>query len=79
MLVVAGMDRLDTPLTIAHMQGKFQYVNLPNFGHIMHEEDPFLFSNLLKKFVQTQGLSRMGARAMQEKLTQSWLAKAEDD
>ena len=78
MLVVAGMDRLDTPLTIAHMQGKFQYVNLPNFGHIMHEEDPFLFSNLLKKFVQTQGLSRMGARAMQEKLTQSWLAKADD-
>ena len=76
MLVVAGMDRLDTPLTIAHMQGKFQYVNLPNFGHVIHEEDPFLFSTLLKKFVQSQGLNRMGARAMQEKLAQSWLQKS---
>ena len=76
MLVVAGMDRLDTPLTIAHMQGRFQYVNLPNFGHVIHEEDPFLFSTLLKKFVQSQGLSRMGARAMQEKLAHSWLQKS---
>jgi hypothetical protein len=25
LLILAGHDRLDTPLTIAHMKGKFQY------------------------------------------------------
>jgi len=32
-LVLAGADRLDTPLTIAHMQGKFQLNMLPSCGH----------------------------------------------
>ena len=42
LLVVAGMDRLDTPLTIAHMQGKFQYKNVPNSGHVIRE-NPLCF------------------------------------
>ena len=33
LLVATGTDRLDTPLTIAQMQGKFQLVLLPNAGH----------------------------------------------
>ena len=32
MLLVAGTDRLDKPLTIAQMQGKFQLVLMPTSG-----------------------------------------------
>jgi pimeloyl-ACP methyl ester carboxylesterase len=72
MLVVAGMDRLDTPLTIGHMQGKFQYVNLPTFGHLVHEEDPELFSRLLVEFAVKHGLKKSSMDAVRAKLSVAW-------
>jgi protein phosphatase methylesterase 1 len=39
-LILAGTDRLDTALTVAQMQGRFQLVLLPRAGHAVHEDEP---------------------------------------
>jgi hypothetical protein len=33
LLVLAGTDRLDKPLTIGQMQGKYQLIVYPESGH----------------------------------------------
>ena len=38
MLILAGTDRLDTELTIAQMQGKYQLIILPTCGHCIQED-----------------------------------------
>ena len=40
MLLLAGMDRLDTALTVGQMQGKFQLTCMPQSGHAIHEDQP---------------------------------------
>jgi protein phosphatase methylesterase 1 len=52
MLILAGMDRLDTPLTIGQMQGKFQLEILPTCTHQLHEEAPKEIAQKLHKFAQ---------------------------
>jgi protein phosphatase methylesterase 1 len=39
-LIIAGVDRLDKEMTIAHMQGKFQMQVLSGCGHAVHEDAP---------------------------------------
>ncbi len=51
-LILAGMDRLDTPLTIGQMQGKFQLEILPTCTHQLHEEAPTEIAQKLHKFAQ---------------------------
>eukprot|EP00188_Purpureofilum_apyrenoidigerum_P006305 Plantae.Rhodophyta-Purpureofilum_apyrenoidigerum.ctg9537.p1 GENE.Plantae.Rhodophyta-Purpureofilum_apyrenoidigerum.ctg9537~~Plantae.Rhodophyta-Purpureofilum_apyrenoidigerum.ctg9537.p1 ORF type:complete len:357 (+),score=57.87 Plantae.Rhodophyta-Purpureofilum_apyrenoidigerum.ctg9537:137-1207(+) len=50
LLVLAGVDRLDKSLTIAHMQGKFQNVLLPSAGHSVHEDEPERLAAVLRDF-----------------------------
>jgi len=52
LLVLAGTDRLDTDLTIAQMQGKFQMVLLPLAGHVIQEDDPAKTAQALLQFQQ---------------------------
>eukprot|EP01129_Flabellula_baltica_P015437 TRINITY_DN7871_c0_g1_i1.p1 TRINITY_DN7871_c0_g1~~TRINITY_DN7871_c0_g1_i1.p1 ORF type:complete len:322 (-),score=52.07 TRINITY_DN7871_c0_g1_i1:34-960(-) len=40
LLIIADTDRLDTSLTIAQMQGKYQMTIFPNVGHLIQEDDP---------------------------------------
>lgn len=40
LLLLAGTDRLDRPLTIAQMQGKYQLHIFPDAGHFIHEDLP---------------------------------------
>lgn len=40
LLLLAGIDRLDRPLTVGQMQGKFQMQVLPECGHAVHEDVP---------------------------------------
>ncbi|KAF7728924.1 Protein phosphatase methylesterase 1 [Apophysomyces ossiformis] len=40
LLMLAGTDRLDKPLMIAQMQGKFQMHIFPEAGHFLHEDSP---------------------------------------
>ena len=50
LLVLAGNDRLDTELTVAQMQGKFQLVVLPRAGHAVHEDAPEETATAIENF-----------------------------
>lgn len=47
LLILAGTDRLDKPLMIAHMQGLYQLAVIPNSGHFVHEDAPDQVAKLL--------------------------------
>ena len=49
-LVLAGTDRLDTPLMIAQMQGKFQLLVVGKAGHAVHEDEPGQVAQVLCNF-----------------------------
>lgn len=40
LLLLAGVDRLDGPMTVGQMQGRFQMNILPRVGHLIQEDDP---------------------------------------
>ncbi|KAJ7644367.1 Alpha/Beta hydrolase protein [Roridomyces roridus] len=50
LLLLAGTDRLDRPLTIAQMQGKFQLEVVNGVGHMLHEDDPIQVASILLEF-----------------------------
>ncbi|KAI9478432.1 MAG: protein phosphatase methylesterase 1 [Benjaminiella poitrasii] len=50
LLMLAGTDRLDKPLTIAQMQGKFQLSILPDAGHFLQEDSPLMTADCLVEF-----------------------------
>ena len=52
-LILASNDRMDTELSIAHMQGKFKLVVIPNVGHAVQEDDPRSLAKELKGFLDT--------------------------
>ena len=47
----AGMDRLDTALTVGQMQGKFQLSVMPTAGHAIHEDQPQKVAELIATFI----------------------------
>jgi len=51
MLLLAGMDRLDTALTVGQMQGKFQLSVMPTAGHAIHEDEPLKVAELIATFI----------------------------
>ncbi|TIB79853.1 protein phosphatase methylesterase [Wallemia mellicola] len=52
LLILAGADKLDTPLMIAQMQGKFQLNVIQNVGHCLQEDDPARVADLLYAFYE---------------------------
>jgi len=58
LLLLAGSDRLDTALTIAQMQGKFQMTLLPKAGHAIQEDDPEAVTTALENFCSRFVFSR---------------------
>ncbi|CAG8629710.1 21876_t:CDS:10, partial [Dentiscutata erythropus] len=50
LLILAGTDRLDKPLTIAQMQGKYQLMLLPEAGHMVQEDIPERTASALVDF-----------------------------
>lgn len=51
LLLLAGHDRLDTPLMIAQMQGKFQLAVIPKSGHAVHEDQPAMVAEKIAAFL----------------------------
>lgn len=51
LLLLAGHDRLDTPLMIAQMQGKFQLAVIPKSGHAVHEDQPGMVAEKIAAFL----------------------------
>ncbi|KAJ7183696.1 Alpha/Beta hydrolase protein [Mycena filopes] len=62
LLLLAGTDRLDKPLMIAQMQGKFQMVVVAGVGHMMHEDDPMHVAELLLEFWRRNDRARIPVR-----------------
>ncbi|KAF7311836.1 Protein phosphatase methylesterase 1 [Mycena indigotica] len=61
LLLLAGTDRLDKPLMIAQMQGKFQLHVLGggNVGHMLHEDDPTRVAEVLLEFWRRNDTSKL--------------------
>eukprot|EP01127_Copromyxa_protea_P015434 TRINITY_DN4439_c0_g1_i1.p1 TRINITY_DN4439_c0_g1~~TRINITY_DN4439_c0_g1_i1.p1 ORF type:complete len:317 (+),score=51.87 TRINITY_DN4439_c0_g1_i1:669-1619(+) len=55
LLLLANTNRLDTELTIAQMQGKFQMIVLSNVGHTLQADDPTRTSEALVTFLTRNG------------------------
>ncbi|RWS29935.1 protein phosphatase methylesterase 1-like protein [Leptotrombidium deliense] len=56
LLILAGVDRLDRPLTIGQMQGKFQTEVLSRCGHAAHEDDPNKVAEIIATFLRRNRL-----------------------
>ncbi|KAI7878724.1 PIN domain-like protein [Mucor mucedo] len=50
LLILAGTDRLDKPLIIGQMQGKFQLSIFPDAGHFLQEDTPMKTASSLIEF-----------------------------
>jgi len=61
MLLLAGMDRLDTELTVGQMQGKFQLTVLPQAGHAVHEDQPRKVAEHIAAFIIRHKFSKAQA------------------
>lgn len=59
LLILAGTDRLDKPLMIGQMQGKFQLVVIPEAGHFVHEDVPAKTVEVLVEFWKRNDRSKM--------------------
>mmetsp|Transcript_21426 Transcript_21426/g.25331 ORF Transcript_21426/g.25331 Transcript_21426/m.25331 type:complete len:313 (+) Transcript_21426:107-1045(+) len=55
LLCVSNASLLDTPMTIAQMQGKFEFRCLPHCGHHIHEDDPREVARMLLLFSTHMG------------------------
>ncbi|KAK8852692.1 Protein phosphatase methylesterase 1 [Tritrichomonas musculus] len=51
-IILPNIDRLDTPFTIAHMQGKFQLEIVHGTSHCMHEDRPDCIAEIVKNFIE---------------------------
>lgn len=67
MLLLPGVENLDTPLAIGQMQGKFAMSLLANVsvGHFVHEDAPGQTATLVTTFMQrvSGGVVRLGGNA----------------
>jgi pimeloyl-ACP methyl ester carboxylesterase len=52
LVMAAPGDRLDTALTRAAMQGKFQLALVPGSGHCIQEDQPVLLADILNRHIQ---------------------------
>ena len=59
LLLLSEARVLDAPLQVAHMQGRFQLVVLPQAGHAIHEDAPGQASHavaeFIRRFVRSEG------------------------
>lgn len=51
-LILAGSDRMDKELTIAHMQGKFKMVVIDEVGHVIQEDKPGAVAEAFRSFLE---------------------------
>ena len=68
MLLLAGMDRLDTPLTVGQMQGKFQLTCMPQAGHAIHEDQPIKVAQHIATFVTRHRLAKKASGYVQQQM-----------
>ncbi|GJP46038.1 hypothetical protein CLOM_g5379 [Closterium sp. NIES-68] len=60
LLLLAGTDRLDKPLTIAQMQGRFQMLVVRHSGHAIQEDETLDFSSSVLHFIARNRITQRG-------------------
>ncbi|CAI5986052.1 unnamed protein product [Closterium sp. NIES-64] len=60
LLLLAGTDRLDKPLTIAQMQGRFQMLLVRHSGHAIQEDESLEFSSSVLHFIARNRITQRG-------------------
>jgi protein phosphatase methylesterase 1 len=50
-LLLAGNDRMDKELMIAHMEGRFKMVVVDEVGHAVHEDRPSKVAEIFRDFL----------------------------
>ncbi|CAI5469994.1 unnamed protein product [Closterium sp. Yama58-4] len=60
LLLLAGTDRLDKPLTIAQMQGRFQMLVVRHSGHAIQEDESLEFSSSVLHFIARNRITQRG-------------------
>ena len=63
-LLLAGNDRMDKDLTIAHMQGKFKMVVVDNVGHVIQEDRPDAVAQVFLGFLEKFRIQPLVAQQM---------------
>ncbi|UXI18897.1 hypothetical protein NH340_JMT04840 [Sarcoptes scabiei] len=58
LLILAGVDRLDGPMTVGQMQGKFQMQILPKVGHVIQEDDPDSVAQIVAHYLVRNRFSK---------------------
>lgn len=51
MLFLAGAERMDTELTVAHMQGKYEMHVIADCGHVIQEDQPAKICEKIMEFI----------------------------
>ena len=51
MLFLAGAERMDTDLTVAHMQGKYEMQVIADCGHVIQEDQPVILCQKITEFI----------------------------
>ncbi|KZO92546.1 protein phosphatase methylesterase [Calocera viscosa TUFC12733] len=67
LLLLAGTERLDKPLMIGQMQGKFQLVVLPGVGHHLQEDDPAAAARVVLEFWRRNERVGVGVKKVGER------------
>ncbi|KRY87868.1 Protein phosphatase methylesterase 1 [Trichinella pseudospiralis] len=68
LLLLANKDNMDTALTTAQMQGKFQMALLTEVGHYVHEDSPERTAEIFASFLLRQRLAETLNAEAKEKL-----------
>lgn len=68
LLIIAGTDRLDKPLLIGQMQGKYQLVIMEGTGHNIHEDAPEEFNRNIYRYLSRYGFIEGADNELAEKL-----------
>ena len=57
LLLVSSMDRLDVPLAIGHMQGKFKLEVIKGTGHFIQEDRPEEVASSIRNLISFFGIA----------------------
>jgi hypothetical protein len=77
LLILADLEALDGPLTVAQMQGRFQCRPIAGAGHLLHEDAPDKVGEALCSFLSRSGVTRGAESALLEaklKRAREWSA-----
>ena len=64
MLFLAGAERMDRELTVAHMQGKYEMHVIGDCGHVIQEDQPVVLCTKILEFIERRKIPNEYNQAM---------------